>query len=278
MKVKVTSRTAGGAWVGRVESLFPDTCAEKRKAMFLDACDKGGLSRENRVVRVLMEDLQFIRPEDVWFRVLSGEQENGFYNGAEQRLDAALAALRIVSAYADRRTAAPELVEKLVDVPATIVCRPGGAIDEWRHFQLERLADWNSCSDEAITNGHSSRFTPLAVSTVVCAIEYHTAEPVVRATQQFAALESISRELFAWARGDVRRRGFATRWLKHPPTDSEFYSAISIANESAEELLRQWHEAKPYVGTAWAALLEDQVWDAIRFAAIASSAAEMKAR
>ena len=279
MKVKVTARTSSGLWVDQVESIFPAGCAELRRTSFLDACEAGGLSREHRLVRVLVADLQFIRPEDVWFRVLAGGTGNGWCTDVEPRLDAALAALRVVDAYACRRTAVPALIEKLIDVPVAIAGRSDNALGEWRQSQFERKADGEVRLDDGAITGHGfARLTPFGVSTAVCASEYKTPEQIVSVAGEFAALEWLSRQLFAWVRGDGRNLGFAASWLRLPPAENEFNAVLSEINAIAERLATWWRDAKSFVDPAWSALLEEQVWNSIRFAAIASSAAEIKKR
>lgn len=277
--MKFTARTSVGHWIDRVESIFPARCADMRRTLFLDACDVSGLSQEHRLVQVLAADLQFIRPEDVWLRILASGRENGFSWEVGTRLDAALSALRVVDAYACRHTAAPVLIEKLIDVPATMIDRSDKAICEWRQFHLDGLAGRGRClNDSAGTGSGFTRFTPFAVATAVCASEYQTAEQVVSVGSELAALEWLSQQLLAWVRGDGRKLGFAARWLNVSPADSEFNGVLSEVNGIAEQLVTHWRDAEPFVDPAWSALIDEQVWDSIRFAAIAASAAEMKSR
>lgn len=278
MQVKLTARTSQGAWVGRIESVFPAGCSGRRRASFLDACHAIGLPPGHRLVGVLAADLRFIRPEDVWLRVLAGGSSPS--NEVDQRLDSALAAVRVIDAYVCRRNADPELIEKLIEVPAAVLGRSENAISEWRRFHQHRLAGREVYGDKGPTRwlGFAS-FTPFAVATAVCASEYHTAQPVVSVAREFARLEWLSRELFAWVRGDKRRKfGFAVQWLHIPPVKSEFDAVLSEVNTIAEGVVAQWLDAKTFIDPAWAALLDEQLWNSIRFAGIAASAAEMKTK
>lgn len=256
-----------------VEQVCADVAHEDRQYAFLLACIAEGLTPDDRVVRTLADDLEYIRPPDAWLRIIAAHlTEEQRVQLPLKALDYGLSSLRLVDAYLNRSNLDLMIAVRLLAVVVRQLPYP--AVERWRDWHTARAlvasahGDVFSHADVFRVCSDVGRYAPLSMVTVVGSQFGDWAKPFTPIVNDLTALEYCASEIVAWRRGRRGRRGLNARWAENPPDADERSDIEATLNRLAESVYVNWQSLKACVSPQWFPILDQTIEAAIQFAVV----------
>lgn len=264
MHVQIRSTSVLDATLPLLEKRCADTDVPLRRRVFYESCENAGLPGNVRIVRALADDLEHIRPTDVWLRIIADQVASGDKFPTEQ-LDHGLAALRLADAYVRRSAADAAVAASLCQAVALLL--PHASIAEWGEWEMSDHRDFDPATSLLDHCRLVGRYSPLTMVTRVSAHYASWVQPFVDLSVDFAALDYLCTNIVASVQGKRGVRGLAEHWRSCDTNAHEVPDLGDALNTLAESVWAQWHDLQHGITDPWHSVMNEQFNDAINFAA-----------